>query len=168
MFKQSGARTLLPQGIYVRIDTTSSDTDDWSASEYYYNGILYDNVDDFRSAVADPDFFSTPANFDGSWTNTEDFESIPPGRELPPPVSVQPYGPRYKLDRRSQYVSWFGFEFYITTAQATAVSLFDIRFRGERVMYELGLQEALSHYAGDDPMQGMALLDLTYNKAGRR
>ena len=150
----SGGRTLLPQGLYAKVDATSSNTTDWVVREFFYNGVVYDNVEDFRAAVFSPGFKKTPPNMDGSWTDTEDFESAPAGRELPPPVSVQPYGARYKLDKKNKFVSWFGFEFYITTAQATGLSLFDIRFRGERVMYELGLQEAMAHYAGDDPMAG--------------
>lgn len=150
----SGARTLLPQGIYAKVDARRQDISQWTVEQFYYNGVLYDDEAAFRSAVASPDFVSTPPNLDGPWTNTEDFDSHPDGRELPPPVSIQPYGARYKLDAEEQYVSWFGFEFYITTAQSTGLSLFDIRFKGERVMYEVGLQEALAHYAGDDPMQG--------------
>ena len=69
-------------------------------------------------------------------------------------MSVQPYGPRYKLDKKQQYVKWFGFEFYLATSPAQGLMLYDIRFKGERVIYELGLQEAMSHYAGNDPMQG--------------
>ena len=150
----SGARTLLPQGIYAKVDATSTDINKWSVGNFYYNGVLYDSVADFRTAVHSPDFVRTPPNMDGSWTDTEDFESRPDGRELPPPVSIQPYGARYKLDREQQYISWFGFEFYITTAQATGLALFNIQFKGKSVMYELGLQEAMAHYAGDDPMQG--------------
>ncbi|KAK3625708.1 hypothetical protein LTR22_023453 [Elasticomyces elasticus] len=149
----SGARTLLPQGIYAKVDATNSDINQWTVGEYYYNGVLYENEHEFRAALDDPAFKRTPANIDGSWTDTEDFGDYA-DRDLPPPVSIQPYGLRYKLDRKEGFVSWFGFEFYITTAQSTGVSLFDIRFKGERVVYELGLQEAMAHYAGDDPMQG--------------
>ncbi len=31
--------------------------------------------------------------------------------------------------------------------------LFDIKYKGERIIYELGLQEAIAHYAGNDPQQ---------------
>lgn len=150
----SGARTLLPQGIYAKVDATSPNSEEWKVGAWYYNGVIYENLAEFRAAVDSPDFQRTPANLDGPWTDTEDFDSKPEGRELPPPVAIQPYGPRYKLDREEKYVSWFGFEFYITTAQATGLSLFDVRFKGERVIYELGLQEAMAHYAGDDPMAG--------------
>lgn len=144
----------MPQGIYIKVDATSVDVSKWEVQQYYYNGILYEDEHAFRAAMTGPDFQRTPPNLDGPWTATEDHDSQPDGRELPPPVSIQPFGPRYKLDKEEQFISWFGFEFYITTAQSTGVSLFDIKFKGERVVYELGLQEALAHYAGDDPMQG--------------
>jgi primary-amine oxidase len=139
----SGARTLMAQGIYVKVDARSTDMSQWTRGQYYYNGVLYETADDLRTAMVEPDFRRATVNEDGPWTDTEDFESQPEGRELPPPVSVQPLGPRYKLDRENQFISWFGFEFYIATAQATGVTLFDIRFKGERIMYELGLQEAM-------------------------
>ncbi|KAH8774488.1 copper amine oxidase [Diaporthe sp. PMI_573] len=151
----SAGRTLLPQGLYVRVDA-SKEVSQWKVGEWFYNGQMFDSVEDLRSAIRDPDsgFVKTQPNLDSHWTDTEDFDAHPDGRELPPPVSIQPFGPRYKLDKTEKYVSWFGFEFYLTTTQATGVSVFDIRFKGERVMYELSLQEALAHYAGDDPMAG--------------
>lgn len=151
----SSGRTLLPQGIYARVDA-SNPIDQWTVDQWFYNGQLFENVDHFRSAMKDPNsgFLKTKPNVDGPWTDTEDFDSHPEGRELPPPISIQPLGSRYKLDKTERFVSWFGFEFYLTSTQATGLSLFDIRFKGERVMYELSLQEALAHYAGDDPMAG--------------
>lgn len=149
----SSGRTLLPQGLYVKIDA-SREVDQWQASNWWYNGQMYDDADHLRRAMKEPGFLKTPANTDGSWTDTEDFDAHPVGRELPPPVSIQPFGPRYRLDKSERFVSWFGFEFYFTSTQATGISIFDIRFKGERVMYELSLQEALAHYAGDDPMAG--------------
>lgn len=148
----SGGRTLLPQGLYFKVNASSAAEAEWSVDMWFYNGEIYTSIQEFRDALGD--LKRTPPNLDGAWTDTEDFESSPPGRELPPPVSIQPYGARYRLDRREKFIEWFGFSFYITTASATGLSLFDIKFKGERVMYELGLQEAMAHYAGDDPMAG--------------
>lgn len=152
----SSGRTLLPQGIYARVDASEA-VDQWTVDKWFYNGQLFDDIEHFRSAIRDPaksGFLRTKPNVDGPWTDTEDFDAHPEGRDLPPPVSIQPLGPRYRLDKAERFVSWFGFEFYMTSTQATGLSLFDIRFKGERVMYELSLQEALAHYAGDDPMAG--------------
>ncbi|GME48726.1 Major facilitator superfamily [Neofusicoccum parvum] len=45
--------------------------------------------------------------------------------------------------------------------------LFDVNYRGDRIIYEVGLEEALAHYAGNDPIQsGTAYLDSTYEMGG--
>lgn len=101
-----------------------------------------------------PEFQKTGLNVDGHWTDLEDFEAAPLGRELPPPTMVQPSGARFKINQRERFVSWMGFEFYISTSSDTGVSLHDIHFNGDSVMYELAMQEAMAHYSGDDPTQG--------------
>lgn len=54
-----------------------------------------------------------------------------------------------------------GFTFFVATGPA-GISLHDIRFNGDRVIYELGMQEALAHYAGPDLDQTVSsYLDVT-------
>ena len=159
----SNGLSLLPQGLYVKLDVSSLDPDDWTTSEWFYNGVLYPDIDTFRKAWNSSDFVKTSRNLDGAWTNTEDFTSKPRGRSQPPPLSIQPYGPRYQLDRKQQYISWMGFSFYLATSPSTALSLFDIRFNDSRIVYHLGLQEALAHYAGSEPIQsGLEFLDTLF------
>ena len=44
----------------------------------------------------------------------------------------------------------------------TGMRLHDIKFRGERIIYSLGLEEAIAQYAGNDPVQsGTAYLGLS-------
>ena len=45
------------------------------------------------------------------------------------------------------------FSFYVTFSRDTGLRLFDIKYRGERIVYELGLEEAIAHYSGNDPTQ---------------
>lgn len=157
---RSDGRTLLPQGLYVKLNMPSGNPKDWIIGPWFYNGILYDNDTQLREAMISPTFERVNINSDGDWTDTEDFRASIPERDMPPPLSVQPYGPRYHLDRHESYISWMGFSFYLSTNQATAVSLFDIRYNSTRLIYHLGLQEALVHYAGSEPIQsGMEFLD---------
>ncbi|KAK5063145.1 hypothetical protein LTR84_005221 [Exophiala bonariae] len=157
---KSDGRTLLPQGLYVKFDTPSTNHQDWVVGQWFYNGLLYDNDTVLREAMRSPTFERLNLNHDGEWTDTEDFGSSMAERDMPPPLSVQPYGPRYHLDRDESYVSWMGFSFYLSTNQATALSLFDIRYNSTRLIYHLGLQEALAHYAGTEPLQsGLEFLD---------
>ncbi|GAD97759.1 hypothetical protein PVAR5_6439 [Paecilomyces variotii No. 5] len=163
-FQRAGARTeaatLLPQGLYVKLDTTGRDPEKWKVLNWFYNGILYNSTDEFRDVWQSPAFQKAPINWDGDWTRIEKPYSDDPSRDNPAPVMVHPGGARYQLDREAQYVSWMGFTFYWSFAQSTGITLFDVRFRGERILYELGLQEAISLYAGSDPVQGaLAYLD---------
>lgn len=53
-----------------------------------------------------------------------------------------------------------GFSFDWAFSQVNGIALYDIRLNGERIVYELGLQEAMAHYAGNDPVQSStAFLD---------
>ncbi|KAL6298067.1 hypothetical protein BKA93DRAFT_105710 [Sparassis latifolia] len=46
-----------------------------------------------------------------------------------------------------------GWEMYLGFDRDMGLSLWDIHFRDERIIYELAPQEAIAHYAGNDPMQ---------------
>jgi primary-amine oxidase len=135
-------------------DVPSFDSATWKIQKWYYNGVLYASTSALRNAINSPDFEICPHNRDGDWTDPADLRDGDPGRRNPPPVMVQPQGPRFNIDKQQNYVSWMGFEFYISTSSDTGLTLHDIRFNGDSIIYEIGLQEALSHYAGDDPVQG--------------
>ena len=157
---RSDGRSLLPQGLYAKLNISSSNPETWITTEWFYQGTLYPDLDAFRDAWRSSNFIKSSLNLNGDWTVTEDFTSEPAGRSQPPPLSIQPFGPRYELDKKNAYVSWMGFNFYLTTSPARALSLYDIRFNNTRLLYEIGLQEALAHYAGSEPMQsGLEFLD---------
>ncbi|MCJ1472377.1 hypothetical protein MMC13_001024 [Lambiella insularis] len=165
---KSDARSLLPQGLYAKLDIPTQDFSTWVITQWYYNGIIYNSTEMFRAAWRGPDFEKVQQNRDGDWTDIEDYSRGPSGREKPPPVMVQPCGTRYEVDRDEKFVSWMGFKFYIAFSQSTGLSLFDIKFKDERIIYELGMQEALVHYAGDDPTQGgQYFLDTLFNMGTR-
>jgi primary-amine oxidase len=145
---------LLPQGLYFKLNFKSRDIIDWSITQWYYNGITYPSIDAFRAAWEKDDFVKLKPNLDGDWTQMEDYDSNPKGRNKPPAVAIQPYGPRYSLSKKDQYVEYLGWSFYLSTSAARGLDLFDVRFQGDRIMFSLGLQEALAHYAGSDPSQG--------------
>jgi primary-amine oxidase len=145
---------------YGLSETPTRDPANWKMSQWYYNGVVYDSASELREAFKRPGFLLNPLNLNGSWTETEDFSEGHPGRELPPPTMVQPAGPRFKIDHQQNFISWMGFEFFTSTSQARGLSLHNIKFDDETVIFEVGLQEALAHYAGDDPAQGgLAFMD---------
>ncbi|KAG8532817.1 uncharacterized protein KY384_002695 [Bacidia gigantensis] len=155
---------LLPTGLQFKADITGRDPAGWSVVAWYYNGIFYESELAFRSAINSTGFVNVGPNVDGDWACT-DYNNDPfPHDELSPPVPVQPDGPRFSVDVQEKYVEWMDFSFYLSSNKDLGVQLHDVRYKGERIIYELGLQEALAHYASaSDPFQAYnAYLDSQY------
>ncbi|KAL4790421.1 copper amine oxidase [Aspergillus venezuelensis] len=155
--------TLLPLGLYLKSDVTGRDPSQWKLLGWMYNDIFYETTGEFREAYWSPGFVKLGPNLDGAWAHTDQRGQVPPQDRKQPPQSVAPEGARYSVDTERKYVSWMDFTFYIGFNRDTGLSLFDIKYKGRRVLYELGLQEALAHYAANDPVQsGVAYLDSYY------
>ena len=61
--------------------------------------------------------------------------------DVPGPVPVQFDGPRYEVNEPEKYVDYQGWTFYLGYDWGTGLRFFDIRFKGERIIYELGAEE---------------------------
>ncbi|KAK8110994.1 uncharacterized protein PG998_007451 [Apiospora kogelbergensis] len=131
--------TLLPLGLYIRANITGRDTSKWAVDGWLYNDILYSSLDEFRKAVTAPGF-----------------------KTLAPPTLVQPGAKRFSVDVENKFVSWMDFTFFVSDSRDLGVRLFDIRYKGKRILYELGMEEAMAHYAGQDPIQSGAVFLDTY------
>lgn len=142
------SETLLPMGLFFMSDVTGRDPSKWTVQGWYYNGVFYETTDAFRNAYWSGEVEKLGKNTDGPWAQTDQQGKIPPLDTTAPPVAVLPQGSRFNLDAENKYVEWMGWSFYIGFSRDTGMALFDIRFKGQRILYELGLQEALAHYAG--------------------
>ncbi|KAI9375379.1 copper amine oxidase [Aspergillus egyptiacus] len=160
---QFDSGTLLPLGLYLKSDVTGRDPSQWKLLGWMYNDIFYETTEEFREAYWSPGFVKLTPNIDGPWAHTDQRGTPAPKDWKQPPLAVAPDGARYSVDTERKFVSWMDFSFYISFNRDTGLSLFDIKYKGQRVLYELGLQEALAHYAGNDPVQSsVAYLDSYY------
>ncbi|KAH9915164.1 copper amine oxidase [Epithele typhae] len=166
--------TLLPQGIFLETNVSGRDPSLWSALGWFYANTYYNSTESFRAAWEAGELPKLESNLEGDWIGsdymgpkTEGGEnSTMWGSERAPPLQVPVGGAeglRYKVDIDEKYVEWMDFSFYLGYSRDTGLRLFDIKYRGERIVYELGLEEAIAHYAGADPVQsGVAYLDTYY------
>ena len=70
------------------------------------------------------------------------------------PVQISPDGKRYNIkDRHVEYMFW---EFDFRMATVKGPQLYDIRFKNERIAYELSLQEIAVFYSGHKPTDVLA------------
>lgn len=149
--------SLLPLGVFIRLDVTSRKWQDWKITGWYYHGIMYKSTEDLRTAISSPAFQKPLPNVDGSWTSTDRQGDPLPLDESTPPITESQGEKRFTVDDEESYVSWMDFSFFISTSTDQGLSLFDIQYKGKRIIYELALQEALAHYAGSDPVQSETL-----------
>ncbi|GAA6007466.1 hypothetical protein JCM11491_004172 [Sporobolomyces phaffii] len=157
--------TLLPQGLYLKLDITGRDPSEWRHDGWLHNNIYYPSSEAFRNAFENGKIEMTTRN-DGasqSWIGTDRDDPELPYDERPPPQQIAPGGQRFAVDDDAQYVEWMDFSFYYGFSRDSGMRLWDVKYKGERIVYELGLTEALAHYAGNDPVQsGTSYADTFY------
>ncbi|KAJ7815617.1 copper amine oxidase [Mycena olivaceomarginata] len=130
--------TLLPQGLFFKSDITAG----IRPIGWVYGDIFYPTTEKFREAWNSPDFVKYKLNLPGSWIGSDRAGDLLPGDNIVPLLAIQPS---------------------VTFTRDTGVRLFDIKRKRDRIIYDLGLQEAVAHYAGNDPVQsGTANLDTRY------
>ncbi|KAM0328698.1 hypothetical protein ACHAQA_005111 [Verticillium albo-atrum] len=170
MFRYPGPATYLtPLDFYVMIDCTGTDP-----SLYKLKGI-----------VTNSKFFETVADFRASWDGGElsmdikqtretewamlDYKPELGARDLEEklaPQSLEIGGKRYKVDEEQRYVEYMGWSFYVAYSRTLGVMYYDIKYKGERILYELSLQDAAAQYAGFQPKAANTVYHDTYYSLG--
>ncbi|KAF6751013.1 amine oxidase catalytic domain-containing protein [Ephemerocybe angulata] len=156
---------LLPIDFYQYFDWSGSDTEQWRILKVVYHNQTFSSVDAFISAYRDGTIIRfpspslpTPQNGTSStWTQRGRANRSKPRDldHLPGPRSVSFAGLRFRVDRNQNYVSWMGWGVYIGFDRDMGLALWDIRFKGERIAYQLAPQDTFVQYAGNDPMQSL-------------
>jgi primary-amine oxidase len=138
------AETLLPLGLYFGSNVTGRDPSKWTVLGWLYNDVFYPTTEAFRAAYWGGEVTKLGANVEGDWARSDQQGDVLPYDTVYPPTSVAPAGARFAVDPEAKYVEWMGYSFYIGFTRDTGMALFDVRYKGERLLYELGLQE-VSH-----------------------
>ncbi|GAA5960930.1 hypothetical protein JCM3765_007545 [Sporobolomyces pararoseus] len=157
--------TLLPQGLYLKLDITGRNPAEWKHEGWLHNGIFYPTSQDFLHAFKAGKVEVTTRNIGAneSWIGTDRDGPELKYDERPPPQQIAPGGQRFAIDEDSQYVEWMDFSFFWGFSRDSGMRIWDLKYKGERIVYELGLTEALAHYAGNDPVQsGTSYADTFY------
>jgi primary-amine oxidase len=175
-----GTGSLLQLGLHFRTNTAGRDPSKWAVTGWFYGGIFYETTDDFRNAYYAPGFKKLGYDVEGDLYWTDPTGSKPPLDPVAPPKQIAPAGARYSVDESQKYVEWskwsiahagiqlywlatVDWSFYIAFRRDTGLRLYDIKFRGERIIYELGMEEAAAHYAGFGPQESyVSFMDSYY------
>lgn len=156
---------LLQLPLYVGIDHTAQDPDQHFILGVWYGGQMFPTAEALLAAydsggvpkVRYPDMYKLRRKFvdlarRGSRWSPANLTADDAARlKRRPTVHSDPDGPRFSV--RGRRVRWQGWDFTIGLRQETGFVFWDVRFGGERLVYEMGLQEAMAHYSARDPLK---------------
>lgn len=131
----------LTSDLYVGFDFSGSDASLYKLRMIVFNNKVYTSVEQFREAYEAGDIKKLPhVPTDDSFLR-KDRKGAP--RDLEDrmaPASIEPDGKRYKIDTKNKYVEYLGWKFYTRFDRDVGIQFYDIKFKDERIMYELSLQ----------------------------
>ncbi|XP_006125757.2 amine oxidase [copper-containing] 3 [Pelodiscus sinensis] len=139
---------LHPVGLEVLVDHSRLDASQWRVNRVFYNGQYY------------ADFAQLESEFQQGRIKAEAVKKAPPDGGFsslqsratpaaPSPLQYEPQGPRYSV--RNNHVASQLWSFAFGVNVNTGMRLFDIRFQGQRLVYEISVQEAISVYGSNSP-----------------
>ncbi|KAL2412723.1 Copper amine oxidase vicK1 [Exophiala dermatitidis] len=170
MFRLPGSGTYLsPIDFYLLIDCPGTDPTHYSVKGYVTNSKYYPDEASLRTAFEAGEIAETYSQpQDETWTDV-DYKPELGVRALEgkfAPQSVELGGKRYKVDPGAQYIEYMGWSFYLSYTRTLGIMFYDIKFKGERIIYELSLQEAMAQYAGNQPKAANTVYHDTYYSLG--
>ncbi|MBN3303035.1 AOC1 oxidase, partial [Amia calva] len=152
-----------PVGLEILINHQSLDPAEWQVEKVWYNEQYFDSMEELVELYNSDRLrkMKLPEHDDNELYSTY----VPRGQSntrsnIHGPKLVEPQGPRYRVD--GNFVRYAGWSFAFRVRSSAGMQLFDLRFNGERVAYEISLQEAIAFYAGHTP----AAMQTKYIDAG--
>ncbi|XP_059150273.1 putative amine oxidase [copper-containing] [Physella acuta] len=145
---------LHPVDFGVLCNLEGSNPRKWKVEKIWYAGRIYDTVEELVDGYNNHKI-PTVQVVKPKETNKLFSTLYRRGQPLPKkpqraPVQVEPDGKRYSLKHRK--VEYMGWTFNFRMSALTGPSLYDVRFKGERIAYEFGLAEISVFYSGGAPM----------------
>lgn len=143
-----------PLDFEVYIDHKGSNVSQWKIIKIVYNNQSFASADDLLKAYNGKTLkiSKNPApskeKLFSSYERRGDPQPAKPSRG---PELFEPDGKRYSIDR--ERVEYMGWEFEFRVDSINGMELYDIRFKGDRIVYELSIQEAIATYTGYYPSQ---------------
>ncbi|XP_060089441.1 primary amine oxidase, lung isozyme-like [Heteronotia binoei] len=147
-FQNVSGAYLHPIGLEVQVNVSSLNASEWKVLKVFYNGQYFKDMEDLERQFNEGKVEVAKvkkAPQDGGYASLK--PKVPP--KWPGPLQYEPRGPRYCLrDNQVTFMSW-RFTFGMEANRGPRV--FDVRFKGERIAYELSVQDASALYGSNSP-----------------
>ncbi|XP_077159638.1 diamine oxidase [copper-containing] [Paroedura picta] len=145
---------LHPIGLEVLIDHQPLNPEAWKVQKLWYNGQYFETPEELaeRYAQGQVKIVRLPEHPKHSLFST----FVPRGNfTTGPPTDAhgakicETKGHRYQV--QGNLLEYSGWSLAFRLRSSTGLQLFDVRFNGERIAYELSVQEAVAFYGGSSP-----------------
>ncbi|XP_037371106.1 amiloride-sensitive amine oxidase [copper-containing]-like [Talpa occidentalis] len=153
---------LHPTGLELLVDHRSTDARAWAVEQVWYNGKFYGSPEElaqkYHAGQVDAVVLEDVSTMGQVGETPEEpplFSSYQVRGDFPSPIAVpgprqvQPEGPRYRLE--GNVVLYGGWSFAFRLRSSSGLQVLNVRFGGERVAYEVSVQEAAALYGGHTP-----------------
>jgi len=134
-----------PSGFEVLVNHQSVNSSEWKVEGLFYNGQYFSTVEELR------------LKYEAGTVRKIVYKDSPNPGSLKPrtkPLQIGPQlfyaeGKRFSVSQNQVlYLDW---SFAFGLSSLTGMRVFDVRFKGERIVYELSVQEAVSVYGSMTP-----------------
>ncbi|XP_041826579.1 retina-specific copper amine oxidase [Melanotaenia boesemani] len=144
-FRDMSGMYIHPVGFEVLLNHESPNASQWSVDRLLYNGKYFQSVDELRGEYDKGNVKKIV------YKESRDYGSLKP-RTKPLQIGPQQFyaeGKRYSV--RNNQVLYLDWSFAFGLSSLTGMRVFDVRFKDERIVYELSVQEAMSVYGSVTP-----------------
>lgn len=157
MFASVDGFYIHPLGAELLINHVSTDIFDWAVEKVVFNGQKFDTVDQLMTAYYSkklivPYVPNDKETIEYSYYDVKEPLAFKP---VQGPKFVEPEGKRFSVT--GQRINYRGWQFHYTMFPSSGMRIFDIRFEGKRIAYEISLQEVLVLYTGYGPTQSATM-----------
>lgn len=150
MFRFPGpASYMTPLDFFLLMDCTGTDPSLYSLKGFVTNEKFFPSIEALRAAFEAGELaqeFDQTLDADWALVDYKPELGVRALEERLAPSTLELGGKRYKLDEKNQYVEYMGWSFYVSYSRTLGVMFYDIKFKGERILYELSMQEATAQY----------------------
>ncbi|KAB5545872.1 copper amine oxidase [Coniochaeta sp. 2T2.1] len=155
MFRYPGlASYMLPLDFYVILDVSGTDASLYTLKGFVTKTHFFPTEPELRAAFEAGELEQEfPQTRDNTWAYVNHKPEMGQRalEDRLAPQSLEIGGKRYKFDPDEQYVEYMGWTFYMAFTRMLGLMFYDVRFKGERILYELSMQEAAAQYGGNQP-----------------
>lgn len=144
-FRDVSGMYIHPVGFEVLVNHESVNASNWRVERLNYNGQYFNTTEELKQK------YDAGSVKKIVYKESPDYGSLKP-RQKPLQVGPQQFyaeGKRYSISKN--HVLYLDWSFAFGLSSLTGMRVFDVRFKGERIVYELSVQEAMSVYGSVTP-----------------